>query len=228
MIQANYPSTSVQIIPDFTLYWIIELREYLRYAPKDGVIENNLLGTVMKALSAFETYSLENGLVGMMPYWNFVDWVPGWDFGIPPGGREGEPLTFTSMLYCYALRAAGEIFDFFGKANAYAFMADSLTEKIRNLCYDEDAGLFRNTPTRREFSQMVLGVRPLGNYGEGIEIRPDFTSLDLDFAEGNVPVPSGSLFVSWRKTADGKFDVSVNGKTYAGCENEWRKKKYRG
>ncbi len=32
MLQANYPSRDVQVIPTFSLYWIFLIREYLRCA----------------------------------------------------------------------------------------------------------------------------------------------------------------------------------------------------
>lgn len=174
MLQANYPSTSTQIIPDFTLFWILELREYLKYAPKDGVIENNLLGTMDKALEGFEAFIGNDGLVGMTPYWHFVDWVPGWDYGVPPGGMDNEPITFTSMLYCYALKEAAEICRIFGKntrADEYEMRAEAIADAVRKTCYDSDAKMFRNTPSRRDFSRHTTVLAVLADIVSGNDAK---------------------------------------------------------
>ena len=159
MLQANYPSTMTQIIPNFTLFWVIMLREYLRYAPATDDTRRQaaqFLGTVDKALESFEIFRDATGLVGANPYWSFVDWVPGWMAGITPGGHEGEPLTVASMMFTAALKNAAEVAEYCGRnarSKEYLERADKLSALIREKCYDKDAQLFRNTPTRREFSE---------------------------------------------------------------------------
>ena len=159
MLQANYPSTMTQIIPNFTLFWVIMLREYLRYAPATDETRKQaaqFLGTVDKALESFEIFRDATGLVGKNPYWSFVDWVPGWMAGITPGGYEGEPLTVASMMLVAAMKNAAEIAEYCGRnarSKEYLQRAEALATLIREKCYDNDAQLFRNTPTRREFSE---------------------------------------------------------------------------
>ena len=158
MLQANYPSIGVQIIPDFTLFWVLMLREYLRHTGGDEAAREPvraLTGTMDKALGAFETYINADGLIGPTPYWPFVDWVPGWHVGVPNGGRE-EPLTVTCLMYAAALRAGEDICLSLGRrerAAEYGRRAAAMTERVNALCYDREAGLYRNTPSRREFSQ---------------------------------------------------------------------------
>ena len=158
MLQANYPSTDVQIIPDFTLFWVLMLREYLRHTGTDAPSREPvraLLGTMDKSLGVFENYMTEDGLIGPTPYWPFVDWVPGWPVGVPNGGRE-EPLTVTCLMYAAALRAGSEICRTLGRterAAEYERRAEAIIGRVNALCYDTDAGLYRNTPSRREFSQ---------------------------------------------------------------------------
>jgi len=159
MLQANYPSTMTQIIPDFTLFWVIMLREFIRYAPDDEATHaavNSFLGTLDKALEAFENYRKDGGLVGPMLYWNFVDWVPGWYAGITPGGPEGEPLTVSSLLYVCALRNASEIAEYCGRtlrAKEYESRAAALAEVIKRDCYDPNVGFFKDTPCRDQYSR---------------------------------------------------------------------------
>ena len=158
MIQANYPSTMVQIIPDFTLFWVLMLRDYLRYAgstPAEITRVRSMTGTVDRALEGFESYMTADGLVGVTPYWHFVDWVPGWHVGVPTGGFT-EPLTVTSFMYAAALKAAAEISDTVGRpslAADYRERAKNVLSAVQQHCYDEEIGLYRNTPTAKEYSQ---------------------------------------------------------------------------
>lgn len=157
MIQANYPSVRVQIIPDFTMFWILMLREYARYARSEeaGVQLRGLLGTMDKALGVFDSSLTDDGLIGPTPYWPYVDWVPTWFGGVPNGGRE-EPLTVTCLMYAASLRAGAEICRLLGRqerAAEYEHRAADMIDRVNALCYDAEAGLYRNTPSRREISQ---------------------------------------------------------------------------
>lgn len=158
MLQANYPSTMVQIIPDFTLFWILMLREYVRHTGSDKAhiaAAKELAGTMDKALGAFEPYIQGNGLIGPMPYWPFVDWVPTWPVGVPVGGRE-EPITVTCLMYAAALKAAAELSVSFGRperASEYQRRAAEMITNVNRSCYDQAVGLYRDTPSRQNYSQ---------------------------------------------------------------------------
>ena len=154
MMQANYPSSRVQIIPNFSLFWVLMARDYIRYTA-DVKSVRKFLGTIDKLFEGFEELITEEGLIGPTPYWPFVDWVPGWERGVPSGGRTA-PLTVTCLMYATALKAAAEICEAAGRtarANEYKSRADMIIANVNRLCYDEEAGLYRNTPERREFSQ---------------------------------------------------------------------------
>lgn len=147
LLCANYPSTATQIIPNFSLYWILMLRDYLLYTgDRDGT--RRLLGTMDKALQAFENLREERGLVGRSPYWNYVDWA-GW-----PGGETdyggSEPQTVSSLMYATALQAAADIYSQVGspeRVAEYRRRAGEMGELVKKYCYDEERGLFRDTPT---------------------------------------------------------------------------------
>ena len=189
MLQANYPSTMVQIIPDFTLFWVLMLRDYLRYAGADAeALERvrSMTGTVDRALEGMQAYLTDQGLVGVTPYWHFVDWVPGWWIGVPNGGRE-EPLTVTSFMYAAALHAAAEICTAVGRrglAEDYRQRANAVLESVKLHCYDAEAGLYRNTPGTREFSQHTTLWAILSGAVSGDEAGE---LMDRTF-DGHVPV----------------------------------------
>ncbi len=189
MIQANYPSVCVQIIPDFTLFWVLMLRDYLRYCGRNAeelARVRALTGTMDKALEAFLPYMTESGLIGVTPYWHFVDWVPGWFCGIPTGGDK-EPLTVTSMMYAAALNAASEICEAVGRpglAEDYRCRASDMLEHVRAICYDEAVGLFRDTPSLANYSQHTTLWAILSGAVSGSEAG---ALVDRTF-DGQVPV----------------------------------------
>ncbi len=198
MLQANYPSTMVQIIPDFTLFWVLMLRDYLRYAGADSEAlarVRSMTGTVDRALEGFEPYMTEQGLVGVTPYWHFVDWVPGWWIGVPNGGRE-EPITVTSFMYAAALNAAAEICKAVGRAGLaadYRQRAQTVIDNVKRHCYDEQVGLYRNTPNTREFSQHTTLWAILSGAVSGDEAGE---LMDRTF-DGHVPVAVCSFSMSY-------------------------------
>ena len=154
MLQASYPSQLVQVIPSFSLFWIFMLKDYLLYAG-DRDFVRSMTGTADKILEGFRSFLDERGLVGVTPYWHFVDWVPGWERGVPPGG-EKEPLTVYSMMYAAALKAAADIAGSCGRAalaEEYRARSEKMNERVRRFCYDEKKGLFRDTPSGEGFSE---------------------------------------------------------------------------
>ena len=198
MLQANYPSTMVQIIPDFTLFWVLMLRDYLRYTGgTDEAIARvrSMSGTVDKALESFEPYMTKQGLVGVTPYWHFVDWVPGWEIGVPNGGKK-EPITVTSLMYAAALNAAAEMCDTTGRpglAADYRQRAQSMIANVKKYCYDEEVGLYRNTPSTKEYSQHTTLWAILSGAVSGNEAGE---LIDRTF-DGHVPVAICSFSMSY-------------------------------
>ena len=154
MIQANYPSTRIQVIPDFSLFFIFMVRDYMMYTD-DKPLVTEMTGFIDRVLEGFRRYEDERGLFGTTPYWPFVDWVPGWPNGVPLGGLE-EPLTVSNLMYAAALNAAAEICDYCGKRGAasdYRERAERQNALTVKYCYDAEKGLFRNTPERPEYSE---------------------------------------------------------------------------
>ncbi len=197
MLQANYPSTMVQIIPDFTLFWVLMLRDFLRYTGRDAAAVAKvraLTGTMDKALESFEPYRTESGLIGATPYWHFVDWVPAWHVGVPTGGWT-EPITVTSLMYAAALRAGAEICDAVGRpglASDYRARASEMHDLVKKHCYDSEVGLYRDIPSTPSFSQHTTLWAVLSGAVTGEEAG---ALVDRTF-DGHVPVHTCTFSMS--------------------------------
>jgi hypothetical protein len=120
------------------------------------------LAGVRGVLDWYAAHVDSTGLLGPMPYWNYVDWTPGWTFGVPPGAVDGHSATIT-LLYAYALRRAANLEAHLGLgalAAAYRARADSLVAAVRARAWDPRRGLFRDAPGVSVYSQQtnVLAV----------------------------------------------------------------------
>ncbi len=154
MLQANFPSIGVQVIPTFSLYWILMVREYMRYTG-DGKFLSTLTGTIDKVLTAFDNILTEEGLVGATPYWHYTDWVPGWSAGVPNGGRLA-PITVYSLIYANALEASAEICEAAGRtrlAEEYMIRKQAILESVNKYCYDKEMQMYVDVYGYRNFSQ---------------------------------------------------------------------------
>ena len=174
MLQANYPSTGVQVIPTFSLYWVLMLREYLRHTD-DKKFVSQYMGTMDKIFDSLDRTLTSEGLVGKTPYWHFVDWVPGWPIGIPTGG-DNDQVTVYSLIYSTALKAGAEICNKLGKssrADEYNIRADKINNAVNQYCYDNDKQMYYDTLKCKTFSEhtalwAILSGAVNGNKAAGL------------------------------------------------------------
>lgn len=158
MLQSRYPSVYPQVIPGFSIYWILMLHDHYSYFA-DLPLVRTYLPTVDGVLGWFETQLTPEGLVGRMPdhYWSFVDWVEDWrdHRGVPLAHKSG-PLTVYGFLYIVGLQAAAQLNREAGRtstADEYDSRAHTLKQAIKKGCWSEAEGLFRDGPAVEQYSQ---------------------------------------------------------------------------
>ena len=158
---SRYPSELTQLIPPFSLIYVAMVHDYFMHRDDPAFIRQKLAG-VRGILDWYARYVDATGLLGPMPYWNYMDWTPPWRGGIPPGADDGHSTTI-SLLYAYALQRAAELEDGVGVPGmgaAYRARADSLRAAVRAQAWDPARGLFRDAPGTTAYSQQtnVLAV----------------------------------------------------------------------
>lgn len=154
LLYANSPANYCQIIPNYSLFWIIMLKSYILYSG-DIDIMNELIGTIEKILSWFINNFNDKGLTNNGQYWPFVDWVKCWKIGVPIDGRTSS-LTYTNLLLSYALKEASELCTLIGRNGLkldYDTYRKELNANIIKHCYDKEKNLFRDTDTSQHYSQ---------------------------------------------------------------------------
>lgn len=162
LTQGRYPSSRLQVIPPFSLYWISMIYDYWMHR-KDTRFVSDFLIPVTGVLDWYEKkIDPKMKMLGPMKWWNFVDWNNSFPGGTPDGANDGNSSVLT-LQYAVTLRQAADIFAFFGKNNEalhYRQLADELTAGTYRQCFDLAKGLMANTPLKKTFSQHagIMGV----------------------------------------------------------------------
>jgi hypothetical protein len=112
---------------------------------------------VRSILAWYDRFVDSTGMLGPMPYWNFVDWADKWRGGVPAGADDGHSATI-SLFYAYALDRAAVLEQALGErglAPSYHARADSLRRATRARAWDPRRRLFRDSPDSAAYSQQT-------------------------------------------------------------------------
>ena len=153
---SRYPSSLTQIIPPFSLIYVAMVHDYFMHRDDAAFVRARLAG-VRGILDWYGRHVDSTGMLGPMPYWNYVDWTPRWDRGVPPGADDGHS-TAISLLYVYALQRAAELEEGGGRREAgsdYRARAEAVRAAARARAWDSARGLFRDAPGTNAYSQQT-------------------------------------------------------------------------
>jgi hypothetical protein len=158
---SRYPSALPQIIPPFSLVYVLMVSDYDRHRDDVSFVRQRLAG-VRGILDWYAARIDSTGMLGPMPYWNYLDWANGWDGGVPPGAIDGHSVAI-ALLYAYALSRAAELETHVGveaMAAEYRRRADRVLSAIRARAWDIRRQLFRDAAEGSAYSQQtnVLAV----------------------------------------------------------------------
>jgi len=151
---SRYPSELTQLIPPFSLIYVAMVHDYHMNRNDPAFVRERLAG-IRGILDWYGRRVDSTGMLGPMPYWNYVDWSPRWPRGVPPRANEGHSGTI-SLLYAYALQHAAELEEDVGvpgMGQAYRARADSIIRQTRARTWDANRGLFRDSPESPSYSQ---------------------------------------------------------------------------
>src|SRR5439155_4183409 len=149
---SRYPSALTQIIPPFSLIYVAMVHDYFMHRDDPAFVRARLAG-VRGILDWYGRHVDATGMLGPMPYWNYVDWTQRWDRGVPPGADKGHS-TAISLLYVYALERAAELEEGSDRAGSgtreagrdYRERAKAVLAAVRSRTWDSSRGLFRDAP----------------------------------------------------------------------------------
>jgi hypothetical protein len=158
---SRYPSSITQIIPTFSLLWIGMVHDFWIYRRDNAFVKARLPGT-RTVLDWFITNQKQDGLLGRIPWWPFVDWGKDFGFGVPPQDANGGSSVIT-LQYVEALRYAIELESALGdsaRVERYREAESRAVNAIRKLCWNDNYHLIADTPAQKHYSQHanILGV----------------------------------------------------------------------
>lgn len=143
MIPARTPSFAKQIIPGFALHYIYMLHDSFIY---DGDVEliKDLLPTVDGIIRWFEKRT-DNGIVGPVGVWSYLDWVKTWSSGVP---TTTGSISIYNFMYILALKNAAELAEFAGRKGLeeeYLSRAAKLEKATHDYFYSEEKKMYRDS-----------------------------------------------------------------------------------
>jgi hypothetical protein len=165
----RYPSAPQQFIPPFSLLWIGMVHDYWTWRDDPAFVRGQLAGT-RTVLDWFAERQRPDGLLGRLPWWNFLDWCDDFAEGVPPEDADGGSVPLSLQL-ALALREAADLETALGdpeRAARHRARAEAIVEAARRLAWDEGRGLLADAPSRLRFSQqtnilaLLAGAAPTG------------------------------------------------------------------
>lgn len=161
LTQSRYPSSLVQMIPTFSLLWIGMVHDFWIYRGDVAFVRAQLPGA-RAVLNWFLRHQRADGLLGKIPWWPFLDWGKDFQGGSPPQDDDGGSASIT-MQFIEALRYSAELESFYGDAHfadLYRSAAQRAAQGVKKLCWNQQYGLFADTPAQQHYSQHanILGV----------------------------------------------------------------------
>jgi alpha-L-rhamnosidase len=156
LTQGRYPSSRIQVIPPFSLYWISMLHDYMMLRNDDDFLQHYLIG-IDGILNWYgKQIDPAKNMLGPMKWWHFTDWSKGFTgMGVPPAAENGNSAIL-SLQYAYTLTQAAELYQHFGqksKAEECTELAKSIGAGTVKHCYDPGRGLVADSPEKTSFSQ---------------------------------------------------------------------------
>jgi len=151
MIEMCYPATCTLHIPQWSLWYVLELYDYFTKRGRDDRREE-FKAQLYGLLSYFKRFENEYGLLEKLPGWNFVEWSR-------LNQRVHDVSWPTNMLYSEAVEIIGRLYG----DDALLRQAEKIREIIRNMAFNgtmfsdramrQEDGTLKNTDELSETTQ---------------------------------------------------------------------------
>ncbi len=154
--RSMFPAHTLQIIPPFSLWWVCLAHDYWMWRDTEGWTRG-ILPAARAVMDAFRNLVRPDGLLTAPPEWNFVDWVPSWPGGIPPGA-DFNPSGVIQMQCILSFLAKAEMEAGFGEPELAArdrAAAAFLMAAARRSFWNPSRRLFADNPEQTFFSEHV-------------------------------------------------------------------------
>lgn len=146
LVAERYPSAWRQESGTYALLWPIMIRDFAWWRD-DPAFVRGLLPGLRGLLAEFDRMAGPGGLLGRVPGWPFVDWVPEWDNGCGPGVYEGDS-SIVNLHWALALRAAADVEHAYGDSRLAGRNGDAarrVVDAVLRRYWDAGRGVLLDT-----------------------------------------------------------------------------------
>ena len=161
---ARAPSIERQVIPPFSLWWVMMIHDNA-YWRDDLAFTRARMPGVRAVLDAFRAcVHSDDGLLHAPVGWNFMDWAPQWNGGVPPEAHFGACASM-NLQFALVLRAAAELEDIFGEKELAARNrrdAAAIQAAATAAFWDDKRGLFAENKHFDQYSEHAQCMAILG------------------------------------------------------------------
>lgn len=175
------PSVLQQYIPPFSLWWVGMVHDYWRYVD-DPAFVREMLGGVRAVLGFYERYLKPDGLLGAMPWWNYVDWVDGFQNGRPPSEPHVMPATI-HLQFVLALQYAAELENALGDGvfgQRDAAMAAKLAATVGKTFWNAGRKMYAEDLAQAKYSQHANVLAVLAGLTAGGDAKELMSRVEAD------------------------------------------------
>ena len=154
LVAERYPSLVPQQSPTYAMIWILMLADYALWRDDPAWVRERMTG-VRAMLEEFIALLGDAPLLSGLPGWQFMDWVPAWEWGNAPGSLDGVSAV-VNLLFINCLLAAAALETAHGEqalAARYSQLAKQLMRAVCKEFWTPSRGLFADDATQKSFSE---------------------------------------------------------------------------
>ncbi|OPY85897.1 MAG: Bacterial alpha-L-rhamnosidase [Smithella sp. PtaU1.Bin162] len=152
---SQYPSRSMMFLPTFSLWWIGMVYDYALWRGNKQFVASVMPG-LRAVIDHYLSHIDHNGLVKRKEeYWNFIDWVPDWKNGVPPGA-EYEYSCVINWQFVYVLMLTAKLEEYLEEEELAARCRRygiALVAQINKFFWVPEKGLFKEDIAGTAFSE---------------------------------------------------------------------------
>jgi alpha-L-rhamnosidase len=163
--QSRYPNRLFQVIPPFTLWWVTTVSDFALWRGNIPFLKKLMPG-VHASLEGYNRFLGNDGLLHAPEGWNFMDWVPSWEGGVPPDGALGIS-GLLNWQYVLTLTLAAQLESMLGEkefASLTYRQGSELASKVSAAFWDETKGMFADDLSHRHYSEHTQCLAVLSGY----------------------------------------------------------------
>ena len=168
LISITSPSKIALAIPAYSLYYVLQVWEYLLYSGEKH-LEKAITDKVNDVMAAFSA-RFENGLLKTYKgkdYWNFYDWSDNLNGYGANKDRDGEADLMINCLYLIAYDAYVKICGRMGERQKIRFDAENAKEIVFRTFFDREDGLMSLYPNTKTYTQLANSLAVIADAAGG-------------------------------------------------------------